>query len=128
MAFPQAGDFTRANEPMLNAGRAEEIDISRQLRLGGKKPVGQAWRMFHVKRRDLADANNDPASGLLAGRLTDQARGGDSVVHDLALERGHGIKGNRGRRALGFGDSLLGELLKGGATSSTVTGDVKHQA
>jgi hypothetical protein len=92
MAFPQAGDFARTDEAMLHTGRAEEIDISRQFRLSGKKPVGEGWRMFHVKRRDLADADDDPASGLLAGRFTDQAGGGNGVVHNLALERGHGIK------------------------------------
>jgi hypothetical protein len=94
MAFPEAGDFTRTNESVLDTCRAQQVDICRQLSLGGKKPVGECWRMFHVKRRVLADADNDPASRLLAGRLTDETRGGNSVVHNLALERGHRLKGD----------------------------------
>lgn len=84
--------------------------------------------MFHVKRRVLADADNDPASRLLAGGLTDETGGGDRVVHNLALERGHRLKGDRGRGALGFGDCLLGNLFQGGPTSGTMTGNVEHQA
>jgi len=92
MSFPEAGDFTRTNESVLDAGRAQDVDIRREGRLGGKEPVGEGWRVFHVKRRVLADADNDPARGLLAGRLADQAGGGNGVVHDLALERGHRLE------------------------------------
>ena len=70
--------------------------------------------------------NDHPAVRLLALRLTAQSSRRDGIVHNLALEGGHGAKPFRHATAPDFRRGILAQLREFEATANPVPADIQH--